>query len=208
MSILEFLLVFIMLVLIGSGAIVGWFIVTRGQWEVTPDGKWKKTGMIFKYWSLFWEQYRKTKLISVAGEGLTQRYDLLKKTFPSIAQKFLHMGGGLKLKDGNMGSISGSEVKQMEDLLLCKITWFQDTALLRMEEPAYDWPEWIQKPFSSCPTCMAGPYGSVIWLVFLKLQRGAFGWADYPIFAKFAFGCLFLLTLALCNTYLKQKLKL
>jgi len=201
MNILQFFLTFLILAVFGSLSIYGWFICTRGEWIITPDGRWKKTGMIFKYWSLFFEQYRKTKTVHFIEEGLERKLDLLIKTAPLIAKKFKLRGVALQMMDN---SISGQEIRQMEDLLLCKVKVVDDMFMLTTEVPVYDWPEWIQKPVSSCLTCMAGPYGTLIWLAFLKLQRGAFLWTDSPISAKIMLGVCFLLTLSCLNTILKK----
>lgn len=209
MSILEFILTFLALIAISSGACIGLYICTRGQWEITPDGKWKKTGMIFKNWSLFWEQYRKTKTVYYAGEGLKQKFDLLNKVHPDIASRLLLRENDLKFN----GIINTKEHPLIEDCLLCKVELWNGGGegmrfMLTTEVPVYDWPEWVQKPISSCPTCYAGPYGTAIWLVFLKLQRDAFAWTDYPLFGKIAFAIIFLLSLSACNNWLSFKLKL
>jgi hypothetical protein len=205
MNILQFLLTFFVLTVVSSGAIVGWYLVTRGEYAMAPNGDAIKTGMIFKQWSIFFEQYKKTKTIYYEGEGLNERYAFLKKVHPLIADKLAEVNP-VWLKEKT--PLSDRELALMEDALLCKAHRVDDMIRLSIEEPVYDFPEWIQKPLSSCPTCLAGPYGTAIWLVFLKLQRGAFDWTDSPLFAKICFYIVFLLTLSYLNTFLKQKIKL
>lgn len=211
MSFLEFILSFCLLSLVGSAAIYGWWIVTRGSWEITPDGKWKKTGMIFKYWSLFWEQYRKTKDVYFAGEELIKKYNLLKKVRPDLAQKLslLHGSSDKWLNIMVNEPLSDKDMESISDVLLCKIDINSSRRVLGwyVEQPVYDWPEWIQKPLSSCPACMSSVYGTPIWALFLKLQKDAFLWTNYPITAKICFWLIFLLTLATANSYVHQKLK-
>lgn len=208
MNTLQFLFSFLVLSIISSGAIVGWFLSTRGSWEITPDGKWEKTGMIFKYWSLFFEQYRKTKTVYYSGVGLQEKFEFLKKVHPKIVT------GRLQYDQSRIWAhsdhvITPAELALIKDALQCDIAvGLEDELILSIQKPVYDWPEWIQKPLSSCPTCLAGPYGTVIWLVFLKLQRDAFVWTDSPILAKVAFGMLFLLTLSYLNTFISKTLKL
>ena len=215
MSFLEFILSFCLLSLVGSAAIYGWFLVTRGSWEITPDGKWKKTGMIFKYWSLFFEQYRKTKKIYYSGNEFNKKYALVSKIRPDlIPGKYVGdilegpNSGWLKPPLGKC-IVEEKDLNAIKDLLLVEIEWDGEKNRFRFykDEPVYDWPEWIQKPLSSGPTCLAGPYGTILWLLFLKLQRGAFQWTDSPILAKFCFGAIFLLTLSQLNTYTHKILK-
>lgn len=205
---LYFLLSFLLLIVIGSLSTCGWFIVTRGEWRLTPDGKYKKIGMIFKEWSLFWEQYRKTKTVYYKGEGLQEKFDLLKKVHPKIVSGRLQYDNSrIWAHSGN--AITPAELSLIKDALLCDVAIGpNDELILSTQEPIYDWPEWVQKPMSSCPTCFSGPYGTAIWLVFLKLQHGSFAWTDYPVFAKIAFGMIFLLTLSTINTYISRKMNL
>jgi len=204
MSLLEFIITFIGLCLISSFAIYGFYTVSRGEWQLTPDGKYKKTGMIFKYWSLFWEQYRRSRTIIYSGDSLEKKYILLCKTYPGISENLRLTTGGLR----NVNKlITGAQVKLIEDLLLCKSQWDEDVLILTTEVPVYDWPEWLQKPISSCPPCMTSVYGTPIWLLFLKLQKDAFSWTNYPITGEISFGLIFLLTLVCIVSFLHKQLK-
>ena len=204
MNTLQFLLTFLVLTVISSGAIVGWFLSTRGEWTITPDGKWKKTGMIFKYWSLFFEQCRKTKTVYYAGAGLREKMELLGKVHPQIAALLEDKNDSVYLLSKD--DLTAGQLGLIKDCLLCGIEVVGKRIKFFAQEPVYDFPEWVQKPLSSCPTCLAGPYGTAIWLVFLKLQRDAFAWTDSPILAKVAFGMFFLLCLATSNTFLQKRL--
>jgi hypothetical protein len=215
MSLLEFFLSFLILTVISSGAIVGWYCVTRGEWTMTPDGKWKKTGMIFNFWSLFFEQYRKTQKVYYIGKPFSDKYALVSKIRPDLIPgkyciDILESDRSYLKSPLGKNPVEEKDLNALKDLLLVEIEWDVENDRFRFyqDEPIYDWPQWIQKPLSSCPTCLAGPYGTAIWLVFLKLQRDAFAWTDSPIFAQIAFGMIFLLTLSASNSYLSKKLKL
>ena len=164
--------------------------------------------MIFKYWSLFFEQYRKTKTVFYKGEGLREKFEFLKKVHPKIVTDRLQYDlSAIWAHSGN--KITPSELQLIKDALRCNVSvGSNDELILSEEQPVYDWPEWIQKPLSSCPTCLSGPYGTAIYLVFLKLQRDAFAWTDSPIMAKIGFYIIFLLTLACLNTGISKKLKI
>lgn len=198
------MMTFVTLSVLGSLAIFGWHIVTRGEYTMTPVGGWRKTGMIFKHWSIFLEQYKKTKEVFFEYGGLREKHDLLKKIHPAIAGKLFYVHP-MWLKQ--IDPLSDREIEMMKDALLCKFSKSGDMIRLSVDQPIYIFPEWVQKPFSSCPTCMAGPYGTVLWLVFIELQRDAFAWTDHIIFAKIAFGMLFLLTLATVNTFISKKIQ-
>jgi hypothetical protein len=211
MNVLQFEAVFLMLTILSSCAIVGFYIVSRGSWEITPDGKEKRTGMLFKHWSIFFEQYRNTKAVYYEYEGLRQKFEFLKKVHPKIASKLSF--DNILLAVSKENPLTDGEVKLIEDALLCRTNRSTphadfDQLFLLTDEPIFDWPEWIRKPFSSCPTCMAGPYGTGIWLAFLKLQRDAFSWTDFPVLAYIVFGLIFLLTLSTFNNFITRKMNL
>ena len=54
---MSLLIYFLLASIIGSCIIAGWYSVTRGKIEYTPSGAEVYTGMIFKGWSKYWEQY-------------------------------------------------------------------------------------------------------------------------------------------------------
>lgn len=207
MIVLQFILTFCLLSIVGSFAIYGVYICTRGEWRLMPDGKYKKTGMIFKYWSLFWEQYRKTEKVYYQGDALMEKFYLLKKIHPQIVDGRLQFDNS-KIWGHSGNIIKKSDVAMFEQTLLCDITQHEDGSLsLSTQVPVYDWPEWVQKPLSSCPTCLAGPYGTIIWIFFIIVSRGTFSWSDRPILCNIGFGMLFLLTLACLNSVLHKLLK-
>lgn len=205
MSILQFLLTFSILSILGSLSIYGFYTASRGQWETTPDGQFKKTGMILKYWSLFWEQYRSKKMVFYGGVSLANKVSLLRQVHPSIENKLIQKVNHLWLRPGF--SLPDNERELIEKTLLVRMTQTFDQVDFYTEIPVYDWPEWVQKPLSSCPTCMAGPYGTIIWMFFHIVSRGTFCWTSRPILCEIGFAMLFLLTLACINSILHKLLK-
>lgn len=205
MTFLEFILSFCLLSIVGSFAIYGFYVCSRGEWVLTPDRGYRKTGMIFKYWSLFWEQYRETKKVYWRGDYLDQKIDLLEDIKPNIGMRvFL---SDIKTCAFTDKKLSVEEVEQIEGILLVKIIQTDNNLLFYTEEPKYDWPKWVQKPISSCPICMAGPYGTIILVFFHIVSRGTFCWTYRPILCEIGFAMLFLLTLACINSILHKLLK-
>lgn len=201
---------FSILSILGSLSIYGFYTASRGQWELTPDGKYKKTGMIFKYWSLFWEQYRKTERVYYDHDQFHKKYSLISKVRPDlIPGKYVFNPLKRAFTAGLNKDIEEKDLFTIQDVLLCKVEWIEHgkAFVLYEEVPVYDWPEWVQKPISSCPPCMSSVYGTPIWLLFLKLQKDAFSWTNYPITGEISFGFIFLLTLVSIVSFLHKKLK-
>jgi hypothetical protein len=209
MTLFHFLVVYSFMIVLGVAFCIGWFICTRGEWFIMPDGKYRSYGMVFKQWSLFWEQYRKEKRVYFNGDELMRKLDLLKKVRPDLSEKFRATGSlGLEYKTPHL--LTKIQEEQIEDVLACKLEKTGGGAYkLFVIYPVYDFPEWIRKPLSECPTCMASAYGSVFyWFVILNGPTGFFAWARKENLAKFGFWVIFCLILACGNKFVAQKMKL
>lgn len=202
MSLLQFIVTYLLMVICGCLFTIGWYIVTRGEWYIQPDGKWKKYGQIFKNWSLFWEQYRQEKKIYYREEELKKKMDLLAKVRPDLyTVTSVWRGVARKLTKEDMPAI--------KDVLACEVKWVaSDEFLLYLTEPVYTFPAWIRKPLSQCPTCMSSVYGSLLYWFVIAQAKGIFAWSLKENLAKFGFWIIFCLILACGNDYLSQKLKL
>ncbi len=201
---LTFLCVYSLMILLATGFCCGWFVVTRGQEYISPEGKVKRYGMLFKGWSLFWEQYQLEKVYYSKEETLI-KYGFLQKTRPDIAAKLTYNSFGVLWPDK---PISDVEIFGMSDILACKVDVRKDGLHLFVEDPLYTFPEWIRKPLSECVICFSSVYGSAFyWFVVLQANT-LFSWSSKEILAKFGFWGIFCLILACANKYIAQKMKL
>lgn len=175
--------------------------------------------MIFKEWSLFWEQYRREKRIYYTGDQLLEKWEFLRKVRPDLHAKYLispWQEEADRIKAGLNKDMDDDELHMIKDVLACEVELVAEFNLkvkpyfrLYQNDPIYLFPSWIRKPFSECPTCMASVYGSIIyWFVVLNGPSGFFVWAVKENLAKFGFWVIFCLILACGNKYLEQKLKL
>jgi hypothetical protein len=201
---ITFLCIYCLMILLATGLCCGWFVITRGQEYITPDGKAKKYGMLFKGWSFFWEGYQLQKIYYSKEEALV-KFDFLLKTRPDIAAKITYNKLGVLWPDQ---PLSEKEILGMEDVLACKVDKRMDGLHLFVEEPLYTFPEWIRKPMSECVICFSSVYGSAFyWFVVLQTNT-LFSWANKENLAKFGFWVIFCLILACANKYISQKMKL
>lgn len=197
-----------------AAAICGWFVITRGEWHMSPDGEWKKYGMIFRDWSLFWEQYRDTKKIYYIGRPLTDKYLLVSKIRPDLIPgkyciDMLEHEGYFKSPLDKF-HVEERDLDALKALLLVEIEWDVNKKRFRFyqDEPVYTFPSWLRKPLSECPPCMASVYGSVFyWFVVIQVHT-LFSWSSKEFLAKLGFWVIFCLILACANKFIDQKMKL
>lgn len=204
MSLLSFLIIFNLMTLLGGPFIMGWFIVTRGQTFIRPDGKKEKSGMLFKEWSLFLEQTYDSIMWYSKDEAFF-KFQLLQKTRPDIADKLTYNKLGVIWQDQ---PLSKQEITGMEDVLACYVSVKPDGLHLFSDNPQYRFPAWIRKPLSQCPPCMSSVYGSALyWFIVLQV-KGLFSWSSKENLAKFGFWIIFCLILVCYNKFLQQKMRL
>lgn len=209
MTLFQFLGTFILMLLIGSPVIVGWYVITRGEWFMQPDATWKKYGMIFKEWSLFWEQYRHEDKVYFQGEFLDKKIDLLEKVRPDIGEDIFLSNNGLYMHTSSRQMPSPKILETMADIMQCEIEeGLSGNFKGYIREPRYMFPSWVRKPMSECLACMSSVYGSLFYWFMVLQAKGLFGWAEKENLAKLGFWVIFCLFLACGNKYLEQKMKL
>jgi hypothetical protein len=202
MTLLQFLLTFGLMILTGSPFIVGWYIITRGEWYIQPDGRWKKYGLIFKDWSLYWEQYRKTNKIVYTGDELDKKMEFLAKVRPDLYTVTPAWSGPAK-------TWTKEDLPALKDALACEAELTSTGHFIfYLKDPVYYFPAWIRKPISECPICMSSIYGSTFYWFIVVQVPNLFSWSSKENLAKLGFWVIFCLILACGNKYLEQKMKL
>lgn len=207
---LTFLLQFTLMVLLGSMLCIGWYVVTRGYWYKTPDDKFKTDGMIFKWWSLFWEQFPKEKEVFYKGDILNDKWNLLKKVRPDLCAKYrrsmLHEHTFQSILENR---IEEKDLEAIKDALACEVRWDASNYFrLYQIEPVYRFPWWIRKPVSECPICYSSIYGSLFYWFIVYQVPGLFSWSSKEFLAKLGFWFIFCVILSGLNNYISQKMKL
>lgn len=202
MDFLSFLILFALLSLTSSFAIIGFYVVTRGKKVQMPNGDYKTVGKIFKGWSLFWEKKIGIRKLYFSGEPLQQIYESIK----SINGEFAHR---LSLsEDSEMLIISkplGKEGEQYIREITGTYTRIEANKLfLYMEEPEYYWPEFIRYPLSQCPPCMASVGGTIIYWPIVIFSNNLFAWATYKDAAYVFFYLFFCIALSALNSMLHR----
>lgn len=211
---MDFFIIFFLLTIFGALVINGWFLASRGEIEIQPDGTEKKIGAIFKAWQIFWEQkYGVPELIQYKGKQL---YDLKREIIQTAKQEgyagtFLFMDEFILSTNDIKPYIPQIEY-QIKDLKIhcyrnepevihdkssasCRLTLFK-------KEDVYLFPEWIRTMIASCITCHASVYGSLIFWTYILLF-GRFVDTDIQLVATWM---AYVLSLAFLNTFFYKQL--
>jgi hypothetical protein len=202
MNLLPFLLSFLILLVIGSLCIVGFYIITRGQKETQADGTIKRTGKVFKGWSLFWEQQVGYQKIYYNGPALKEKLKLLQQWNDELAQKIMCLETPEGYKLLTREKLAAPDVSYIKDALSCEIE-YQDNETLKLYELQKDYvfPEWVRFPLSQCPPCMASIGGTLLyWPIMLQVDSAGF-WSLYPGSSLLFFWVVYCCSLAALNKF-------
>jgi len=202
MSFIQFLLSFIVLLLVSSFFIVSWYQITRHWIVIQPNGKEKVEGDLLKWWSYYIEKVKRVYMLYYIGEPLHHKFSELNRLLPNIGNKLtLDNDQHFKIKVG----LSEKELSDMSAVLSCKLQVGNNNIILYQEEPIYYLPKWAIKPLSGCYKCMASVYGSLFYWGIFYFVQDAFIWSNSPILAKFIFFNVFLITLYGLNCVIGKK---
>lgn len=201
MNIPSFILFYCILLLIGTLAITGFYIVTRGERNVLPDGRIRLTGKIFKRWSLFWERTTGVQRLYFQNDRLKEKYKWLCDYNSFLAAKLEISADSNRLEISGQQDVTPEDLGYIRDMLMCDVHLDRAgrSLSLSVDEPIYYFPEWLRFPLSQCPPCMASVGGSLIYWSLIFLPQYPYAWSSSPEIAYFLFWLLYMLSLAALN---------
>lgn len=198
MNPLQFLASFVLLLVIGAFFIIGFYIITRGERTVQPDGSQKITGKLLRNWSLFWEQTNGKRMLYFRGNQLLDKFYLLHKYNPELFDKLDITEGLMCLKV--LTPLSQSDKVSIAEILECQVHVKDEFVFLFTEEPIYRFPELIRYPLSQCPPCMASVLGSFIYWSYLFMTTNDFGsWGPIDIISALFWWVIYCVSLSSIN---------
>lgn len=210
MSLLIFLTTFLVYLVLAGLIVIGFYIITRGETSVQPDGTVRRKGKIFKGWSLFWERTTGMRQVYYCDSELVERLTWLKQYNMGLAQRFKIAEGHKSLEF--LTPLTSDDQNYIRDVLQCKIVVNNSQQLagtdacqylfLYVEEPVYYYPEWLRFPLSQCPPCMASVGGSLLYWPVVIASGNFFSWCRdgySPALLAVFFWILFCLALSAVN---------
>lgn len=202
---LIFLLKFSMLLILSGIFINSWYLLSRHYIVINPDSSESVSGDVLRFWSQFWEKVKRVDKLYYSGESMAFKFSELNRLFPNIGERFEYSGKDVFILKAFAQILTSDEILRVETVLQCKIQAIGTNYILYIENPVYRFPSWIKKPFSSCPKCMANPFGTLIWLTINYLDSDLFLWCSHPLKGFFVFWLIFLLTLSWLSNFINSK---
>lgn len=198
------IIIFYLLCLLAGGiAITGWFAITRGRWEISPNGNKKWVGKIFCGWQKFWEKEVYSKLCYYSGDELEKLLMEIEKFIDirmfSVDKNYKIANGGKCIYFPDLTT----EAYFKEKFYILKHNLKIQFVLKERKEnepsfvflyksiPVYRFPEWVRDPIASCIYCHSSIYGTIIWWLlnfnckFLTLTEIFSLWIPYCISLTF-----------------------
>lgn len=171
MGIEQYFLCFGMLLIASCLTICGFYLSSRGEIEIHPDGQIEKHGNILKAWFFYWTKEHPSKLIYHYQEDALKNVMLKMKNY---LPKNLEMSIGEKGDHGFLSIVINDKFLDYKPIIekemgICFEYVNIGTYLLVYpikKEPHYIYPEWIRKMMAACITCHASLYGSIIFWTF------------------------------------------
>jgi hypothetical protein len=208
-NIVLFLVAYLMLIIIGTLVVGGWFFVTRGSIETLPDGTRMQKGKIFRSWYFFWMQEKSPKR-KIYYTGAQLRLLARQQLAPYFGWGNMVVNdSSLELVGGDFRKMIGQVENDLNIKFLCKGPVLDGDAQIYSifrEFTVYRFPEWVRHPLAQCATCFSSIYGSLFyWGMIPFLGRDLYSWAQMPILAMIFFWVCFCFSLSIPLTALAKK---
>lgn len=198
MNLLNFFGFYLLLLILAAFIIIGFYIITRGQKHIQPDGTYRTTGKIFKQWSLFWENTTGMQKVYFCEDQLLQKFRQLLEYNSPLAEKLKLTPEKRSLEI--VGHFTLSDIVYLKETMNVDAEVNLPYLYLYNEEPVYRFPEWVRYPLSQCPPCMGSVGGSLLyWPVVGLAGDGLFTWSAAPAWTSIFFWILFCLALSAAN---------
>lgn len=179
MLVINFFIVYFLLLAFGGIICTGWHSITRGFEKTLPDGSKKKVGKLFKGWYFFWFQKKEVLRIHYSGDALFAIFSKFRPYYSGIYKPFISCVG----HEGCSNMSMLVDYTFLDAIPLLRST-FDINFIVKVgndkgeyivfvygEEPVYRFPEWLRDPLAGCVTCYASIYGSVIFWTFYALAK-------------------------------------
>lgn len=221
---IRFLIFYLLVLLVGGIVIAGWYGITRGSWERTPDDKLKFKGKIFKGWLKFFDYHRTIYGMNNATyySGRALRELMLKmeismgiSTFTTMPEKkysFSEEDKCIFLGTPNLVAYFNERFFAFG---------YQNDVSMRIEKnnngesarvyflkhkKQYRFPEWIRKPLATCIYCFGSLYGSIVWWVIANISIHLPYFRHYPLWVFWAFWVPYCISLSIIAPWIWKKM--
>lgn len=205
MNELQFVLAYIGLILVGSCILTGFYIISKADKEIEPDGSVKYYGKVLKNWGRFLTQEKDTHRIYFFKASLDKKRFEIERSNPKLKGRLqLDVSGHyLKMAEGTIFNRDDNYAIEMANRVKADIEG--DKMFLYEEKTIYLFPEWMRMTLGGCLPCSSSILGSLVYWSFVWLQPGAFLWTGHPLVAVFICWLGYCLALVPVNMIVHRK---
>lgn len=198
---IEFLIIYILILFLSAVAINGFFNITRGRWEVQPDGTKEWTGKLLSGWSKFLQQHTVNREFYSEKEWSREFSKLT--AFFSVDEIIELLETGVvvtkmsSIRKGYLASFAA-----VNNILYTGRDYGSGTLICVYKEvKKYKIPYIIRTPLGECLACMSSVWGTVcavFWYQISLLVYQIHPVIGIGIFIEMPFYGLFCIWVAFC----------
>lgn len=228
MDTLLFLLIYLLMIVIATITIKGFYDITRGRWVTNEKDEKVWTGKLFNFWHKYWQQHTE-KIIFYKNEMFRHKWKKIKEFLPD-SDIFEFNGNSIEIyltkNEYKEFQIFAKEkgvnitVRELEHSDFRNPVYPANTLISIFDTvKIYKFSEYLRDPLGLCITCFASVYGSLMWVAFYNILQVF--WVktsshtlalffEVPMYIKVAYWVIFCLSLAATLTatdLLTEKLK-
>lgn len=162
----NFILLFVTVLFVSSIFINGWFEITRGRWEIRPDGKKEWVGKIFNFWHKFFQQHKEKKAFYKDDEFLKAWVKVALPLKPEQIIELLDNNAHVKAGAKDLNKLKAVALEKGYGLQWKEYSTDKTEYLLNLYkmEQVYKFSDYIKDPLGTCITCFSSVYGVIMWL--------------------------------------------
>ena len=195
--------------------IVGFYLITRGEWITKPDGSKEWVGKIFSFWSKFLQQHTIKRLYYSGDEWVKKMSELMHFFDDNDIIEVFDNGVVIQKMTKKRLGLLRYFCEQRNILFTYKEYGSGILINVYKEEKQFKIPFWISAPLGECITCVSSVWGSVMfvfWWVISKYTDVEYYniLSSMPIPLFIFFWASFCISLAFMNEilfYLNDRLK-
>lgn len=166
---LTFFLIYVVLIFLSAMFANGFYNITRGQWNIKPDGSKEWTGKIFSFWSKFLQQHTIKREYYIDKEW----YKVLQVFIMYIDDQIIEIHpNGVVLKKMGVNEKAKFESFLVHNSLSFTSKGFGDSGQLYQfykEVKVYKIPMWVSAPLGECITCLSSVIGTLCWIFWYQV---------------------------------------
>ena len=166
---LSFLLMYVLMLLLTSVAINGFYNITRGRWETKPDGTKEWNGKIFSWYSRFLQHHSIQKEFYKEKEWIKEFARLTAFFKKEDIVDILENGVVVKKMDAITEAYFISFAAVNSILFTSRSYGAGSLIMIYRETKKYRLPLIIRAPLGDCLACMSSFWGTVGWIAWYQV---------------------------------------